>query len=338
MFPQRRPRGFTLIELLVVIAIIAILIALLLPAVQQAREAARRTQCRNHLKQIGLALHNYHDTHGTLPFSAMYFGPALTYTSNRGWAWSAMILPYIDQAPAYNQINFGDYIPTNPTNVAVIKNPVPIATCPSDVVPAVRPHGLPTQPLYVAAHASSSYVVNGGPFNTGDRAVPPGSPPSLFERAARGLFFYDSSVRFRDVSDGLSNTIAVGEIRYLERLTPQQAGGGRDWNGLWYGAWFPGNSTPHGNNVLALQRTGETVMNVPLGAGEGPLRRGFHSMHEGGAHFLLGDGSVRFISENIEHTATPYGNGTTTGFSGGAYLGLYQRLFARDDGLTLGEF
>src|SRR5687768_1802933 len=108
---RRRADGFTLIELLVVIAIIAVLIALLLPAVQAAREAARRTQCKNNLKQLGLAFHNYHDVHGALPYSTAWWGPNGTMGDNRGWAWSAMILPFIEQSAAHAQIDFGDYVP-----------------------------------------------------------------------------------------------------------------------------------------------------------------------------------------------------------------------------------
>ena len=104
---RRHKTGFTLIELLVVIAIIAILIALLLPAVQQAREAARRTQCRNNLKQIGLALHNYHDNFNVITPLAYGDGGINAQTSNPTWAWSTMILPYMDQAPLYNQLNPG---------------------------------------------------------------------------------------------------------------------------------------------------------------------------------------------------------------------------------------
>jgi prepilin-type N-terminal cleavage/methylation domain-containing protein len=338
--PNRRPFGFTLIELLVVIAIIAILIALLLPAVQQAREAARRTQCRNNLKQLGLAFHNYHDTHNILPYSTPWWGPTGTMGTNRGWAWSSLILPYIDQAPAYNQINFNDYVPTPAMQAAVLKNPIPLATCPSDVAPTVRPYGVSTQPWYVPAVAASSYVTCAGPFNVGDPG--PGNGTALTaaqqnaRNAAKGLFNYEFlSVRFRDVTDGMSNTIMMGEIQYREALTPQLAGGMRDWNGIWYGSWFAGGPNPNGNNVLSFQRALERAVNVPLTGGDGPQRQGFHSFHEGGVHFLMADGAVRFVSENIEHTATTYAAYSATP---PANLGLYQRLGCRNCGLTRGEF
>ena len=119
----------------------------------------------------------------------------------------------------------------------------------------------------------------------------------------------------------MSNTIMAGEISYRDASTPQQAGAGRDWNGIWYGSWFAGNSTPYGFNVLSFQRTSERAMNVPRNAGDEPQRQGFHSNHMGGGYFLFGDGSTHFISENIEHTATTYAN-----FRAGAKLGVYQKL------------
>ncbi len=318
--------AFTLVELLVVIAIIGILVGLLLPAVQAAREAARRMQCSNNLKQLGLALHTYHDVHNALPWSTTWLGPDGTYQTNRGWAWSSMLLPFIEQGAAYNQINFGDYIPTNPVNLAVIAHAVPVAVCPSDTVSSVRPHGLSSQPLYASAQGASSYVTNGGPFNTGDRKT-------VYEQAAKGMFFYDSSWGFRNVSDGRSNTIAIGEVRFIQKNTPELSGG-REWNGLWYGAWFPGNSAPYGNNILSLQRTAEVQMNVPESASGSLLRKGFHSYHTGGAQYAFGDGSVHFISENIQHTATTYADFLVNP----NVLGTFQRLHCRDCGLVKGEY
>ena len=126
--PFRQVRGFTLIELLVVIAIIAILIALLLPAVQQAREAARRTQCKNMLKQWGLALHNYHDTHNRLPYGCMGLANSTPPTNNFGF--HVLLLPYIDQAPLYNQFNFSVHYNTAP-NLDLKLQKTPLHFCPS---------------------------------------------------------------------------------------------------------------------------------------------------------------------------------------------------------------
>jgi prepilin-type N-terminal cleavage/methylation domain-containing protein/prepilin-type processing-associated H-X9-DG protein len=327
---RRLYHGFTLVELLVVIAIIGVLVALLLPAVQAAREAARRMSCSSNLRQLGLAMHSYHDIHKTLPYTTAAWGPSGIVNSidNRGWSWNSFILPYIEQQATYNQIDFNDFVPVN-SNRNVLKNLIPVGTCPSDgKIKRVRPYGMSGQPLFVEAVASSSYVTSGGPFNTGDPG-PRGQPNSVFTDAARGMFYYEAvTVRFPQVTDGLSNTIMLGEITFRDANTPQQAGSGRDWNGIWYGSWFAANTLPNGSNILSFQRTAERAMNVPRNAGDQPQRQGFHSLHPGGSQFVFGDGSVRFITENIEHTATAY-----TAMLTGARLGLYQRLFCRDCGL-----
>jgi prepilin-type N-terminal cleavage/methylation domain-containing protein len=323
-------RGFTLVELLVVIAIIGVLVALLLPAVQAAREAARRMSCSSNLRQLGLAMHSYHDTHKTLPYSTSAWGPdgRVNQPGNRGWSWSSFILPYIEQQALHNQLDFHDYVPVN-KNRELIKTPIPVSTCPSDgKLKRVRPVGMQGQPFFVEAVASSSYVTSGGPFNTGDPGVR-GAATSAFHEAARGMFYYEAvTVRFSQVTDGLSNTIMLGEVSYRDQNTPQLANG-RDWNANWYGSWHPGNSSPHGANILSFQRTAERAMNVPRNAGDQPQRQGFHSVHPGGAQFTFGDASVRFISETTDHTATSYANM----MNNGARLGLYQRLFCRDCGL-----
>src|SRR2546423_13224140 len=139
-----RTRGFTLFDLLVVIAIIGVLVALLLPAVQAAREAARRMSCSSNLGQLGLAMHNYHDNHKTLPYTTAAWGPSgiVNTIDNRGWSWNSFILPYIEQQSIYGQINFGDFVPVN-NNRTLLPNPIPVATCPSDgKVKRVRPYGM----------------------------------------------------------------------------------------------------------------------------------------------------------------------------------------------------
>jgi prepilin-type N-terminal cleavage/methylation domain-containing protein len=328
-------RAFTLVELLVVIAIIGVLVALLLPAVQAAREAARRMSCSSNLRQLGLAMHNYHDTHKTLPYTTSAWGPdgRVNSPGNRGWSWNSFILPYIEQQATYNQIDFNDYVPV-PKHLDILKTPIPISTCPSDgKLKRVRPYGMQGQPFFVEAVAASSYVTSGGPFNTGDPGLR-GAPPSVSHEAARGMFYYEAvTVRFPQVTDGLSNTIMLGEVAFRDGNTPQQAGSGRDWNGIWYGSWFAANSTPHGANILSFQRTAERAMNVPRNAGDQPQRQGFHSNHPMGAQFVFGDGAVRFVSENTEHTATTYAN-----MVNGARLGIYQRLFCRDCGLDKAVF
>ena len=185
MHSANRKRGFTLIELLVVITIIAILIALLLPAVQQAREAARRSQCKSNLKQWGIAIHNYHDAHSTMPMGKVAL---------RHWTFRSMLLPYVDQATLYEQLDF-EFDPECFTYALVTMpdNPlddlIPLYSCPSD------PNSGRVSDSPLGQHAPGSY-----PGVSGD------TPTSK-----NGIFYVDSATRFRDVIDGLSSTIAVGE-------------------------------------------------------------------------------------------------------------------------------
>ncbi|MCA9046851.1 MAG: DUF1559 domain-containing protein, partial [Planctomycetaceae bacterium] len=198
-----RHRGFTLIELLVVIAIIAVLIALLLPAVQQAREAARRSQCKNNLKQIGLALHNYHDTFTVFPpgyITRNINNTAMaTMESGPGFAWGTMILPYIDQAPLYNHFDFNEDA-TDHHNAEHGSEFLPVFACPSDPQPnkfTVTDGGGTTYEL-----GSANYV---GIFGYGSVTMNAGQPQG------DGLFYRNSRKGMRDVTDGTSNTIMVGE-------------------------------------------------------------------------------------------------------------------------------
>ncbi|MBL8851357.1 MAG: DUF1559 domain-containing protein, partial [Planctomycetaceae bacterium] len=219
-----RSRGFTLIELLVVIAIIAILIALLLPAVQQAREAARRTQCKNNLHQIGLAIHNYLDVHGIFP-QASYWDLTSTYagsgidpsTLNSQWGWATMILPYLDQAPLYNALTPGPTLMQaammDPVRLKLLQTPIPAYLCPSDTggnLNSNRPfRSADGQGIPVTADtqvALSNYMGSNG------------------DKTSDGIFWSGAGrVRIRDVTDGTSNTFCVGE-----RSSP---------NGFWAGVW-----------------------------------------------------------------------------------------------------
>jgi prepilin-type N-terminal cleavage/methylation domain-containing protein len=283
MLPRRKARGFTLIELLVVIAIIAILIALLLPAVQQAREAARRTECRNSLKQIGLAIHNYHDVFKCLPPSNRNH-PAGTQPTT-GFSWIAMILPYFDQAPLYNQLNFN--VPLHDpmmlsNNRQLIQTPLPMLLCASDPTPAIRndlarwwawpAEQTPTQPISMGGPAAVTCYMGfqGIGFDT--------NPPNgLFERSPWRV------VRIRDIIDGTSNVLAVGE------RSPSYS----PWC-----AWAAGN----GVWVLTDYRINQIRETVPTpNATEvGGVKYGAISMHEGGIFALFGDGSVHFLSENMD--------------------------------------
>lgn len=200
MMHRSRSRGFTLIELLVVIAIIAILIALLLPAVQQAREAARRTQCNNSLKQIGLALHNYHDSHKTFPPGWVDQNQA--YVSN--WGWQAYLLPMLEKENLYKQLQVGasslaitlDHAPS----FQLMQTPLPFLRCASDSGPDINT-GTPlvSESLQGRAVTTSNYVgVNGGAtWSEGEQLS--------------GSFGRNSRIRLRDYADGTSNTVVVGE-------------------------------------------------------------------------------------------------------------------------------
>jgi prepilin-type N-terminal cleavage/methylation domain-containing protein len=341
MSTGRVRRGFTLIELLVVIAIIAILIALLLPAVQQAREAARRTQCRNSLKQIGLALHNYHDTALSFPMGFIDTQTVTTAVQDGGWAWQSMILAQIDQAPLYNLIDFR-YHPFGPgmdpagNNKRACSTPLEVFKCGSD---DEKP---PTRPLNANnngtdALATSSYMGCFGAFDGSpcDISVP---PRVTTPKSNNGLFVVNETRQIRDITDGTSNVIAVGEVAWNDLIMIGTANHGSDRNFMYGNVGNMGGAQCDGTGANTAGahnhlRGTRKKMNGPLIGGG--LHLAFHSSHTGGAHFLLGDGSVRFISENIDHSGTNVG-GMLQNLNG-AY-GTYQRLGAINDGQVVGEF
>ncbi len=277
---RRKRNGFTLIELLVVMALIASLIAFLLPAVQQVREAARRLQCRNNLRQIGLALHNYHDTHSCFPFGSLV---ATAVTKETGWAWGTMVLPFLDQTPLYQQLSpNGDNAPTVPTHQS--KTVLPIFLCPSDASPEWNEQK--------GGHAKSNFV---GMF---------GSNKDLSD-VGNGMFFYNSSTKTRDIIDGMSNTIAAGE---------------RSWDGLVHPT-IDANSVGRIGSIWVANLVGNRHDVIswcdPLLATDqrinGSHPNAYSSLHEGGCHFLFADGSVHFLSENIDNDGTFCPLATTQG-------------------------
>jgi prepilin-type N-terminal cleavage/methylation domain-containing protein/prepilin-type processing-associated H-X9-DG protein len=288
-----RHSGFTLIELLVVIAIIAILIALLLPAVQQAREAARRSQCKNNLKQIGLAMHNYADVHNTFPPGYIYdeiFG-ASTPVQRPMIGWSAFILPYLDQGPLYNQISDAsqgfalDWNTNNQTLFNLARTPMSAYICPSD----------PSGP-YSEWGVSVSGTPITGPTNPGKNnyAANPGNLAS----SATYVFGRNALLRLSDFLDGTSNTFLVGE----------KTGAGNWYNNIWMG---PHRWGPNPNNY-----TSETIYGYAYGTAAGTAWRinddgagstntsqhykgCYSSVHTGGAQFVFADGRVTFLSDNM---------------------------------------
>ena len=295
---QKR-RAFTLIELLVVIAIIAILIALLLPAVQQAREAARRTQCKNNLKQIGLGMHNYHDVYLTFPPG--YF--TRTGTENGGWGWGSLILPQIDQAPLYNQMQVGVRGLQEAQNIDLALTVVSSYRCPSDIAPDVndtlRRQLREAVTNDIRSLGTSSYVAVSG---NGDTAT-----ASNFN----GIFRRDNPIRIRDITDGTSNTAMIGERCWELVGVPYRSG-------CWAGV---GGAANPANDFDVMYFMGDSDAGRMNGTGvnsEGELDQ-FSSLHTGGAQFLLGDGSVRFISENIDG-------------------GTWENLGQRNDGQVIGEY
>ncbi len=325
---NRRSRGFTLVELLVVIAIIGILIALLLPAVQAAREAARRSQCSNNMKQIGLALHNYADSFKSFPSGWIWPGSG----NHECWSWSALILPYMEQGPLHEQVGVvGNQLweyqalagPAWNTIKQGLETPLSAFICPSDteyygagqVHWARRFHGGVAHTAHAYRPGVSNYLGNVG-YRQKARA---------WRNNRGGIFAGNSRVSFRDITDGTSNTFAVGErdTKYCR-------------SGSWVGVRNAAGTGSRG--VYTAVGWARPIINAPnppyrwwtdRGCGEG-----FSSLHPGGAQFVLCDGSVKFISETIDHdwrgnipNCEPEYKCPQTG--------AYQRLMCRDDGLPV---
>jgi prepilin-type N-terminal cleavage/methylation domain-containing protein/prepilin-type processing-associated H-X9-DG protein len=307
---SRGKRAFTLIELLVVIVIIAVLIGLLLPAVQAAREAASRVQCQNNLKQIGLALHGYHDVWQTFP--PAYLAPdalrpnrpVTDFEIGSGWAWGTLILPYLEQKPVYDAANFdfafGSADSTKPNGIlglkvnrTVMKISLSMFLCPSD-----RGGQGPIDLGYSSSHVFGSpgqYIASAGRMNS-----------SEYQIKGTGVLYPNSRVAIADISDGTSATLMIGE---RSRNLADAAWSGVLWSystpaPLCTKVGWPVKSCV-GVMFLLNGRTGPSsdVLSgsIPVGNSlnhqAGP--DGFASLHPGGCQFLLCDGSVRFIKETV---------------------------------------
>jgi len=327
--PGKLRRAFTLIELLVVIAIIAVLIALLLPAVQQAREAARRSQCKNNLKQIGLALHNYLDVHNMFPPGYIDTNSALS--QDGGWSWQAHILPQLDQAPLYSKFSFeihpygsigGLYSVAN--NVEGVATPLAAFNCPSDAKPEHTSVASASQKGYVEKIATSSYSGIYGAFGSAlGRSDPQNSTSWITNDDQRAAFGVNSGRRLRDFTDGTTNTMVVGETAW-EYSSPQHLYGGVSTGGQ--AAAGAGNS-----DIYPYWKFLKVNRQKPNGGAATFRHTGFASMHVGGLHCLLADGSVQFISENIHHNdAVPTTPPST--------WGVWQLLGNLDDGQVISVF
>lgn len=312
---QRSSHGFTLIELLVVIAIIATLIALLLPAVQQAREAARRSTCKNNLKQIGIAMHAYHEVKKMFPYGCLDEGD-----NNSSYGWATFLLPYLDQGPLHEQLDFNKQRPVDLSNAqvaAAIATPLEVYICPT----------APLDTRYNSNKGRNDYAGNNGTREDG-----------IFVRITDGSNHKGKgTVSISNIVDGASNTFAVGESAFGALRSPDDystaSDGSNSSSGTDPGVWA-GNiqDVPDGFDFLdADDAPDEMVLkktNVLYGIGR--TDDSFGSYHQGGGHFLLGDGSVRFISENISATPDP-------GLNYKIY-GTYNKLGSREDGQALGEF
>ncbi|QDT55779.1 Type II secretion system protein G precursor [Caulifigura coniformis] len=319
-------RGFTLIELLVVIAVIAVLVALLLPAVQQAREAARKTQCRNNLKQMGLAMHNYESAMRMFPKG----GPAISLpdsavanptpanlnawaTMSRYASWGTVLLPYLDQGPLYNQWDMNLWY-SQGSNVPLAQTRLAVFICPtnpkSQDLKANGDTPLSTTRLY----GRNDYAGNWGERNL--RCHPArcaNSHSDQNDSAGRGpmRLLSESAVGVRDITDGLSNTVMLGEA-------PNAI------FGQWAGHKNLMDQSAPLNGIISSTSPWDSCRPFGLVTPEGglgcdPGHQDFHSFHTGGAFFLFCDGSVRWLNQNID-------------------LKTFAGVLSRKGGEVLGEF
>ncbi len=305
-------KGFTLVELLVVIAIIGVLIALLLPAVQQAREAARRMSCNNNLKQLALAMHMYHDTHNKFPAGHEYYPPG---TLQR-WCWAHALFPYVEQKALYDEIRT-----LNPTYMmdvpASLKDtPISAYVCPSNIGDAMGGNGSSSGNAYRPTSDpgfgfKSSYVACAGSNNL-DRDV-----------ELNGMFCWNKYADMSSVKDGTSNTLLLSECAARVQEDTGWGGSGSIWGGATFGGY--GFSTEYGPNTTVSDQSYQAIGSTPkypivaVGSSYDELRHFARSYHPGGVNAASADGSVRFFSDTIDLTT-------------------YNALGTKRGGETLGDF
>lgn len=346
---SNRP-AFTLVELLVVIAIIGVLVGLLLPAVQSAREAARRMSCSNNLKQFGLAMHNYHATFNvfpagyrnqfnTVPTNGTQYSAALAAEFS-SWAWSAAILPQMEASANYEILQVGSVrladalIPGGPVNrLEALQTPIAAYRCPSDISPEtndgkqIQDRNGTSRPVatsnYMGVNSSRKWHGSNGAWITGPgrgELNQWGAGPGE-NHYPNGIFWRDSKVGFKAILDGTSNTLMIGE-RGWELNNPA----GTTFNcraGNIYGERIS-------NEQSEVHRTLGSMAG-PLNFANGNCNKGFSSLHVGGVQFLLCDGSVRFLTDSIDHNSL-FNGGTNEVDS------VLEQLSARDDRQVIDDF
>ncbi len=345
---ETRRKGFTLVELLVVIAIIGVLVALLLPAVQAAREAARRMQCTNNLKNLGLALHNFHDVNKELPPLAKV--PATRWITYQGsWGWPVLIAPYYEQQAMYDILGVanGDAswdarspVVGNTVKSELVRQPITVLMCPSCTVGVLdsprRGVNMPDQSLGIGAKLN--YMANGGLFNIWGNANNEAEMSTIMS-THNGAMQPLKGHNFANFTDGLSNTLLLGEA--AGKAPPISGFNTNMVPGIWYAVLqnWNGPRTEHSRRVQ-----------FKINQADWAYQHCFSSNHPGGANFCMADGSVRFISETVNFSLP---GGITFGFAAsdtarvdaarniGSYadqLGTFQLLGIRNDSRPVGEF
>ena len=276
-------RGFTLIELLVVMAIIGLLVALLLPAVQMVREAARSVQCKNHLKQMGIALHNYHASINVFPPGYIAADASDPLNTAPGWGWASMLLPFLDQTVVFNRCNF-DLAVEHPANTTAYRSGLSVFMCPTDTKAGAFDELDNAEAVLARELATNSYAACFGSGGDIDER------PDL----GNGLFFRNSRVCVRDVIDGTHSTLAIGERSAALTQT------------AWAGAVASGTARVTPGAPVYSHEAEEGAVQVLAFIGEHSLDNpaceptDFFSLHQGGVHFLMTDGSVRLIKRTVD--------------------------------------